>query len=1005
MPDLRPNVLYLDCHDIGDWLGCYGRRGIRTPNLDRLAMQSVVFDQHIAAAPICMPSRAAIYSGRMPHEAGVVGQQGLDDDAIHMAARFRDAGWRTVLAGRMMVLNPPAQAGFDLVLDDGREDIAAARFLETRGGEAPFFLSVSFPLTHRPFGTAFNPGDALSIEIPPWLPDLSEVRGDLATLAHQLHQLDRRASVILDALDTAGLADNTITVFTTEHGIATARAKHTLYDSGLRTALMIRRPGLAPRRISALTWNLDLMPTLLDLAGAAVPEGIRGKTMLPLIEGRGDGRDAVFSQHSWGRRTGAWYTTPMRSIRSAGHKLIVNFFRGPPYVDNAFLERFRDPHAIAAEHFARPVPALELYDLETDPHELSNLATDPAHADLRDDLRQRLDAFLHETRDPILTGAMPNKAGEPDVPQWVETPNGWRLAPDEPLPAGEEPLLMDQIAQTREDGPNHPRSLHDRAYRIWGDPDRFTKNPDMVQLGSGRLLLIYSDTDAHWSLKNQVLTIVASDDLGQTWFKLSEVFTADLAAGDERLVTPRLSLLSDGRLVAICDHDDYGHFHEEQPFGNWIWWSEDDGETWSPEPQLIEVRGFEPDRITEGRDGELYLTSHYMKGDSQEFCIALSGSQDGGRSWGEIVIIAHTGWHRFCEGALVHLADGGMACVMRENQGAGTPSYVAFSEDRGRSWSPPQMLPFSFHRPYAKQLADGRVLVTGRNTNGPLSTCAWAGDLRAAAGRYACAGGRVLNTPDFEDGALVIDNAVQDECRYRLMPPQNFFSEVLFEAEVRVEGPPGVAVASLNCGGLKPRKSVNMSLMLASDSVWFGGAKTADNTRRQVDLVGWRTVRIHHRRGLLSVTVDGREVTRDCVFRGENDLTDFYTLMPERRTDWGQIGAEGRSWWRRVRYEIRNRDIEDFAWAWDPAAGKLPDDETRRELLELHANTRGQKPAPDYGYSSWVVLEDGRIMFVDYSNRGDAPGKSHLVGLHIDPTELEPESASVPAAGMPERIS
>lgn len=137
---------------------------------------------------------------------------------------------------------------------------------------------------------------------------------------------------------------------------------------------------------------------------------------------------------------------------------------------------------------------------------------------------------------------------------------------------------MNQKTQPQKNSINHAhpgglKSLHHRSYDAWRSPNRFTKNPDLVRMPNGRLIFIYSDNDRHWSQETQILTLVASDDDGKTWFKLKEIISADLRKGDERLVTPRLSLLSDGRLVALIDHDDFGHFHENQIFGNWIFFS------------------------------------------------------------------------------------------------------------------------------------------------------------------------------------------------------------------------------------------------------------------------------------------------------------------------------------------------------------------------------------------------------------------------------------------------
>ena len=347
-----------------------------------------------------------------------------------------------------------------------------------------------------------------------------------------------------------------------------------------------------------------------------------------------------------------------------------------------------------------------------------------------------------------------------------------------------------------------PRSVAHKVFEIWRSPERFTKNPDLIALPSGRLMLIYADTDAHWSMKNQVLTLLASDDEGRTWFKHREIDRADLTRGDERLVTPRLSLLNDGRLVVIVDHDDDGHFHEEQPPGNWLYWSEDEGDSWRVQHDNG-IGGFEPDRVMDLPDGTLGVVSHLMRGEYQEFAEVLWVSADGGATWSERATVACDGYHRFCEGAIVLLHGGSrLACVLRENHSGGIPSFVTFSEDCGHSWSAPQQLPFAIHRPYAKQLNDGRVLVTGRHVNGGLGCYAWVGDLEAEAGRHVIGGPRRKFSASLEEDALVIDNRLEHECRYTLLPPESSFSEVDFEAELRVEASGNGEVAFLSISRL-----------------------------------------------------------------------------------------------------------------------------------------------------------------------------------------------------------
>ena len=449
---MRPNLVYIDCHDLGDWLACYGRPWLDTPHLDALAAQGARFAEHIAAAPICMPSRAAIYTGLMPHEVGVAGQEPLllTPDAPPLAARFRDAGYRTVLCGRLMVMNSPEEMGFTERLDtDGEEQAAtAAAFLEEQcaaqragAGDSPFLLSVSMFQCHRPFGAQYDPEVVDRVEVPPYLPDTAATRRDLATQAWQIRDLDRRVGLILAAIDRAGLGNDTLVVFTTEHGPAIARAKHTTYDSGLRTALLLRLPGVIPAGtvVDTMTSNVDLVPTLAGLCGLPAP-ATGGMSWAPRLT---DGdtlatRRFAFSEFNWGRRSGCWYYTPSRVIRGHRYKLMRGYRHIPIYVDSGWLARYAGDHGTVERWYAQPLPDTQLFDLHEDPFELRNLAGDPALAHVEADLNQRLDDHLRATGDPILAGPVPNRAGEPDVPQWHRQPDGsFRLIPRDPADPGE----------------------------------------------------------------------------------------------------------------------------------------------------------------------------------------------------------------------------------------------------------------------------------------------------------------------------------------------------------------------------------------------------------------------------------------------------------------------------------------------------------------------------------------------------------------------------------------
>lgn len=527
----------------------------------------------------------------------------------------------------------------------------------------------------------------------------------------------------------------------------------------------------------------------------------------------------------------------------------------------------------------------------------------------------------------------------------------------------------------------HPRSVAHKVFEIWRSPDRFTKNPDIIVLPTGRYMLIYADTDAHWSQKDQVLTLLASDDGGKTWFKHREIDRADLTRGDERLITPRLSILKDGRLVVIIDHDDDGHFHERQPPGNWLYWSSDNGDTWTPH-QTNEILGFEPDRVIDLPDGTIGVATQMMRSDGQEFSENLWVSEDGGKSWRMRSVIAYNGYHRFCEGAVVWL-DGGtrLACVLRENHSAGIPCLVTFSDDNGHTWSAPKLMPFALHRPYAKQLADGRVLVTGRNVNGGLGTYAWVGDLEAEAGRYALGGPRRKYKADLTPEALVIHNLPEHEARYTLLPPESSFTEVLFEAEVRAHASRADAVVAF-----MSISRLGAQLSIAPDGVYLNRGRHMHGAK--VDMTQFHTVTLDHRGGWLQVKVDGVTLLSRNIWREETPAQDFWGADPLRNTQFGQMGDTGRSEWRRVRYELTNPKLDDFKWSWSASDNQWPDQYQRDRMIQIHANHPTQKPWPDHGYSSWIQREDGVIYLVDYTNCGDVPDTAHLVGVYLDPADL-----------------
>ena len=196
-------------------------------------------------------------------------------------------------------------------------------------------------------------------------------------------------------------------------------------------------------------------------------------------------------------------------------------------------------------------------------------------------------------------------------------------------------------------------------------------------LPGGKLLCVFNETDYHWPTEFSRITVIASGDYGATWGNPRIVDQAYRRRGEERWVTPRISRLRDGRLVIVCDQNDYQHCHESQPPGIYAWWSEDDGDTWSSRV-ATGIPGIEPDRVCELEDGTLLVGSHYLFRATRKKGESVSRSSDGGKSWQRLSIVASDRVHHFVEGALLPLRSGRLVCIMRESNHNNYPSYLAF---------------------------------------------------------------------------------------------------------------------------------------------------------------------------------------------------------------------------------------------------------------------------------------------------------------------------------------
>ncbi len=425
-----PNILLIVSEDHGPELGCYGDPYAKTPRLDALAAEGVRFDRAFVAQAGCSPSRASFLTGLYPHEHGQVGLATWGfrlyrPDTPNVVRSLSDAGYRTGLIGKLHV-NPPEAFPFDFhKIKSGnfaREDLAsyaehAAEFFAE--GDQPFFLSVNYPDAHGPWlrqvdGLPPEPLDAADVKpLPSFGVDTPHLRSSMASYYNCLMRLDTLVGDLLDALDRSGKADNTLVVAIGDHGADMLRGKRTCYEGGLRIPMIVRWPGQAKagQVRDELVSTVDLVPTFLEAAGAPPLPELRGLPLQPLLAGdTPPWRSHLFAEYHTHAARENFY--PQRSVRDARFKLIENLLPGEenPGVDFTFREFSAAPAAIvaaggvvqAAYATMRTPPRYELYDLEADPYEFTNLAGSEAQAEVRDALAARLAQWRRETSDPLL---------------------------------------------------------------------------------------------------------------------------------------------------------------------------------------------------------------------------------------------------------------------------------------------------------------------------------------------------------------------------------------------------------------------------------------------------------------------------------------------------------------------------------------------------------------------------------------------------------------------------
>lgn len=427
----RPNVLWLIAEDLGPHLGCYGTKEVATPVLDGLAGEGMRFARFFTTAPVCSPSRSAFNTGMYQTTIGAHNHRSHRDDGYALpegvrliSERMRDAGYFTA-----NLKNLPAEAGFkgagktDWNFTEPKKPFDSAKWDDLKTHQ-PFYAQINFQETHRAFHAPPH-ADPAKVEIPPYYPDHEVTRKDWAQYLDAVTELDRKIGKIVELLKRDGLFDNTVICFVGDNGAAHVRAKQFCYEEGLWVPFILRWPSGLPEPAGyeagtvsdRLLMSIDLTATTLSWAGVAKPQGMQGQVFLG--SAAEPQRDYVF-----GARDRCDMTVfRLRTVRDARYRYIRNFTPDRPFLQfNRYKEakypvwnlikELAEKDQLTPEQAVLAAPTMppeELYDLETDPHQVKNLvrSDEPEHRRALERLSGVLTAWITETKDQ---GSIPEPA-------------------------------------------------------------------------------------------------------------------------------------------------------------------------------------------------------------------------------------------------------------------------------------------------------------------------------------------------------------------------------------------------------------------------------------------------------------------------------------------------------------------------------------------------------------------------------------------------------------------
>ena len=417
----QPNFIVFIADDAA-WNDCgpYGNTQIKTPNINKLAEDGLVFDNAYLTTSSCSPSRCSILTGRYPHSTGAPElHMPLPANQILFAGQLQEAGYYTAVAGKYHI--GPKRAEFDTIYGGGPSGCENwVKALEERPKNKPFFLWLAAIDPHRNYqsNTIPEPHNPENVTVPPFLPDADSTRKDLALYYDEISRLDSYLGKVMDELKLQGIDDNTLVIYMTANGRHFPRCKTRMYDSGIKTPFIVRWPGVIQKgRTKSMVSSIDIAPTFCELAGAVLPETFQGISFAPILyQPEKETRKYIAAEHNWHD-----YQAHERAIRNRDFLYIRNAFpefnASPPadavrsltYQEMIKLNEEGKLNEVQKDCFITPRFAEELYDVRKDPYQLNNLVENKEYIRDLEEMRKLLDDWITTFDDKIPENPTPDK--------------------------------------------------------------------------------------------------------------------------------------------------------------------------------------------------------------------------------------------------------------------------------------------------------------------------------------------------------------------------------------------------------------------------------------------------------------------------------------------------------------------------------------------------------------------------------------------------------------------